>query len=489
MDGIIFGTEAIAPSTRPPLNPMEISWIRLRKSDRLSHPSSNVIPRLATMNTSELNKYKVDHLFLLIGENPLPNYVAARLLLNKGGTPYLVYSKGTKDPAERLQTILSNEPIGLKTAQLVPLNDYESDAYHIKEAIRPKLEAIKVGKIGLNYTGGTKAMAVHAYRAVFSKERPDTVFSYLDPRKLEMCIDREDGDRIRLKVKPECLEVKLAKVFQIHGWMWQEKSEPIYQPELPDAARAFAEFHTNEQLIKLWRTWCNQVLRESARKPKDKNKWLSESKLLELPDLRLEITRDNKTVELQKYQAINQALAQLGVAAKKLSLQTVKDQGLKSLESTCKWLDGEWLEHYVLQQVQNIPKELSIDDSATSFWIRNPIYPKNTKFQFDVAFMRGYQLFAISCTTIERKFDCKSKLFEAYIRARQLGGDEARVALVCCTSEKDVNALETEIVNVLNPSPEGGKIDYKLAVFGRDDLLDLSDKIAEWICNNERDAR
>lgn len=32
------------------------------------------------MTTSEFDNYKVDHLFLLIGENPLPNYVAARTL-------------------------------------------------------------------------------------------------------------------------------------------------------------------------------------------------------------------------------------------------------------------------------------------------------------------------------------------------------------------------------------------------------------------------
>ena len=182
-------------------------------------------------------------------------------------------------------------------------------------------------------------------------------------------------------------------------------------------------------------------------------------------------------------------LIHLGVVGEDLSLQAIKEKGLKSLESACKWLDGEWLEHYVLQQVQEIPEDLSIHDSATSFWIRNPIDPKNTKFQFDVAFMRGYQLFAISCTTIARKSDCKSKLFEAYIRARQLGGDEARVALVCCASEKDVNALETEIVNVFNPTPESGKRNHKIAVFGRDDLMNLASKIAEWIQQNDKDAR
>lgn len=433
------------------------------------------------MSTSEFDKYKVDHLFLLIGENPLPNYVAARLLLNSGGTPYLVYTTGTEKPAKRLQTILSSEPIGLKTAQLVPLNDGEADAYQIQKAIRSKLETIKDGKIGLNYTGGTKAMAVHAYRAVFSKERPQTVFSYLDPRRLEMCIDRENGDRIRIKVKPEVIPVELAKVFQIHGWTWQDKSDPIDKPELPEAAKAFAEFHNNGDLVQLWRDWCNEVLRKAARDEKDKNKWKKETKLTEISTLSLE--------KLKSKENIMSTLSHLGVVGENLSLHAIKEKGIKSLESACKWLDGEWLEHYVLQQVQEIPEDLSIYDSATSFWIRNPIDPKNTKFQFDVAFMRGYQLFAISCTTIARKSDCKSKLFEAYIRARQLGGDEARVALVCCASEKDVNALETEIVNVFNPAPESGQRNHKIAVFGRDDLMDLASRIAEWIKQNDKDAR
>ncbi|MEG4576352.1 DUF1887 family CARF protein [Microcoleus sp. N3A4] len=411
----------------------------------------------------------------------MPNYVAARLLLNPGGTPYLVYTTGTEKPAKRLQTILSSEPIGLKTAQLVPLNDGEADAYQIQKAIRSKLETIKDGKIGLNYTGGTKAMAVHAYRAVFSKERPQTVFSYLDPRRLEMCIDRENGDRIRIKVKPEVIPVELAKVFQIHGWTWQEKSDPIDKPELPEAAKAFAEFHKNGDLVQLWRDWCNEVLRKAARDEKDKNKWKKETKLTEISTLSLE--------KLKSKENIMSTLSHLGVVGEDLSLHAIKEKGIKSLESACKWLDGEWLEHYVLQQVQEIPEELFIYDSATSFWIRNPIDPKNTKFQFDVAFMRGYQLFAISCTTIARKSDCKSKLFEAYIRARQLGGDEARVALVCCASEKDVNALETEIVNVFNPAPESGQRNHKIAVFGRDDLMDLASRIAEWIKQNDKDAR
>ncbi|MEG4350038.1 DUF1887 family CARF protein [Microcoleus sp. LAD1_D3] len=190
------------------------------------------------MSTSELDKHKVNHLFLLIGENPLPNYVAARLLLNKGGTAYLVYTTGTEKLATRLQTILNTEPIGLK-AKHVPLNDGEADAYQIHKAICSELETLQDGKIGLNYTGGTKAMAVHAYRAVLSKEHPETVFSYLDPRKLEMCIDREDRDRIRIKVKPDMLQVELVELFQIHRL--ELKANPTQEAQLPELAAALAK--------------------------------------------------------------------------------------------------------------------------------------------------------------------------------------------------------------------------------------------------------
>jgi len=43
---------------------------------------------------------------LLIGENPLPNYVAAKLLLNDGGTAYLEHTADTVEQAKRLKNIL-----------------------------------------------------------------------------------------------------------------------------------------------------------------------------------------------------------------------------------------------------------------------------------------------------------------------------------------------------------------------------------------------
>ncbi|MFN5387946.1 MAG: DUF1887 domain-containing protein, partial [Pseudanabaena sp.] len=139
------------------------------------------------MTNTELDKYKVDHLFLLIGENPLPNYVAAHLLLNKGGTLYLVHTVGTSEQARRLAEILKNDLSGCRPPELVSLDDYESDGFQIRDRIERKAKPLE-GRLGLNYTGGTKAMAVHAYQALLSINRANTVFSYLDPRRLEMCI-------------------------------------------------------------------------------------------------------------------------------------------------------------------------------------------------------------------------------------------------------------------------------------------------------------
>jgi hypothetical protein len=43
----------------------------------------------------DFEPYRTDHLFLIVGANPLPNFVAALLLSKKGGTIHLLHSKGT----------------------------------------------------------------------------------------------------------------------------------------------------------------------------------------------------------------------------------------------------------------------------------------------------------------------------------------------------------------------------------------------------------
>jgi hypothetical protein len=91
--------------------------------------------------------------------------------------------------------------------------------------------------------------------------------------------------------------------------------------------------------------------------------------------------------------------------------------------------------------------------------------------QLDVAAIRGYQLFALSCTTSDKAERSKEHLLEAYVRARQMGGDEARVGLVCCYC--DPAALQQEI-------EETWFTEGRVRVFGQRDLVNLPTLLQNW---------
>jgi hypothetical protein len=135
----------------------------------------------------------------------------------------------------------------------------------------------------------------------------------------------------------------------------------------------------------------------------------------------------------------------------------------------CQWLDGMWLEQYVLAQIHQVADEADIHDAVMN--LKTDKRRSDFDFEFDVAAMRGYQFFGISCTTSANKGLVKSKLFEAYIRARQLGGDEARVGLVC--GYEDARRFESEVV-------QEWLAHDKIKIFGPHELPTLSDHLVEW---------
>ncbi len=418
---------------------------------------------------SNLDEYKVEHLLLLVGENPLPNYVAALTLLKDGGTVYLVFTAHTKPQKSCLiQQLQKQKKLEIGNIDLIDLDKYESDSYQIRQIIQKRIKSIKSGKIGLNYTGGTKAMAVHDYRAV-QEIQPDAIFSYLDSRTLEMCIeDRSSNDPpIREKVS---LEISFTKLFGLHNLKWKDDLPPSADPTLPDAAMEFADFYQNEDLAKAWRDWCQNKLRCQMKYSDYGNYvWKKEDQLKAEPTIEIKSLPDNIKNILRQH---------LDASTDVLDISVTQKKGFNDLTHVCAWLDGVWLEDYVLEQVKQVASEYSINDRGMSFRIQDPENTRREKFEFDVAFMLGYQLFAISCTTTNNKSLCKQKLIEAHLRARQLGGDEARVALVCYyhTPGHIKAELRTTIA------------DRKIEVFGREDLPKLASKIGKWINKNNQEA-
>jgi len=451
------------------------------------------------MSTSEFDDYKVDHLFLLVGENPLPNYVAAKTLLAEGGKPYLVFSEHTQKPAERLK-----DALGLSDKEMVPLDNNESNAGEIKKRIREKIKEIQVNpdnaekkQFGLNYTGGTKAMAVHAYQALLQprldepqyKFNPEPIFSYLDSRNLKMMIDQPTNP-VPLDIPKEKLDFSLDKLFKLHGFNLSKP--PKTEVTFPELLEAIIKHKSK------WQTWCSKILRLEARTKIDlgeiKNANNQIEKIVELGDWKNATDLRKLALPIQELpEEITNILKQHELLDDNgcLSIQKIEQARIipkptKTKEypkEICKWLEGVWLEDYVLHKLTDIQQqeqkeideqvkqeeERLIDEVGMSF-----NFPENTDighFEFDVAFLRGYQLFALSCTTDTDAGLCKLKLFEAYRRARQMGGDEARVALVCCYDkpEKIKQGFMSQIK------------DDKVNVFGSGDLTDLSEKLKTWI--------
>jgi hypothetical protein len=94
-----------------------------------------------------------------------------------------------------------------------------------------------------------------------------------------------------------------------------------------------------------------------------------------------------------------------------------------------KWddfLTGGWLERWTARCISACLDTMTPRVDVSVSCVRED----GREFEIDVAVVRGHRLHVISCTTAAKVAMCKGKLFEVAIRARQMGGDLTRSALV-----------------------------------------------------------
>jgi hypothetical protein len=392
----------------------------------------------------DLSKYQVKHLLLLMGKNPLPNAVAGRLLIEDGGSVTLLYTKGVAQTIGRLGKFLA----GVKFN--TPVSVEEANAYSIYQGVFQALAGSKGERVGFHYTGGTKAMSVHTYAAVRKwcqdNHQPQPIFSYIDARTLQLVIDPDDPLSQSPQTTPvgDAIVVSLSDLIALHGWSFNKRKPPPRAIALlPKTAAAVAKLHSNDEDIAAWKQYSNQNSKEWSFPQGD-----------ELSGVRAAMCEE------------------FDCSADRIEVAKTLDK--HNLENN--WLTGGfWLEHHVLQCLTELNEEnksLRLQDccQAVKIAVNN-----DQDFDLDVVALRGYQLFAFSCG---RRFkpddrrDLKLKLFEAYVRARQLGGDEARAALV--SSYPDPQSLEDEMEHDINAKGH-------IKVFGRRHLSDLKGAIERWI--------
>ena len=425
-----------------------------------------------------LREYRTKNLLLLMGTNPLPNYVAAKLLCCEHTRLHLVITPETgREYCASPEPI--RQPIHKRLIKLLGGNPNDELQYIHVHSIDPNAIFQKVharvletdGSWGLHYTGGKKVMAIHADRAMeaaiekkrtTNKSEPAGVYSYLDAATRQLIIDPRDMQPSASLPFILSEPVTLWQLLELHGQP-QRKVEEIKTFAEGDRKTLAASLHRTPfkpkaatALTIAWLTHLSEMkqwvadnldfdssrfLRELYKSPIDNRNDLSAF----LRDaLRfttcIDPTEQDSKNKTKRWVKKNKLARTVDV---KLPDFVGADLGGKSIGELAEtwgekqghivnWLHGIWLEHYVLAQLEKIKAACCINDYLlgleSNIWqVDNP---KADVFESDVLVMQGHRLHYISVTRDDTKKLCKSKLFEAHVRAQQLGGEHAKAALV-----------------------------------------------------------
>ena len=394
---------------------------------------------------TELSAFQADALFLLAGQNPLSNYVAARLLLKPGGALYLIHADGPEGAARAAHDLARHLAPFFPKRQFIPVDPAEP--VNIRRQVETALaQRNPLGVIGLNYAGGTRIMAVHAYQVVEAYcGRSNAVFSHLDPDRLELIVEPRPGKPpFRRKVAQD-LSLTLQEALALHGA--ELRSERQDESRLPDLARALAQMHRSLPGIVSWRKYSRAEM---------VSVW--DGRLWEYAEeeLRAGLLPSDLMAQLEAALTVNrEEPVDLDAAAKRA--------GLKDARALIDWLAEGWLKDWALSGV----KALHYSERT-----RDLVCAGAEEVRVDVAFMHGCQLFALYCNAATSLEKVRLDLLEAYSRTRQIGGDEARVGVVSFLNEPE--RLEQEIAHAWT-------LAGRVRVFGCRALPDLQLHLKAWI--------
>lgn len=328
----------------------------------------------------------VEKLALLVGSNPLPNYIAAAMLAPSEVT--LIHSPETAKPCRYLAEAL--QALGMKLSE--KCIDDATEAARIRDLCQPL-----VTDHHLHYSGGTKPMAAHA-RMLWGND--DGRASYLDERGARLRFD----DGFDECIAQHDLGLSLARLVALHG------GDPVPQPIVEGA-------------------------------PADQNIELIAQDLLQ--------ARSKQDLSRRKEMLLQQG---------------IPTNANKDAWSKC--INHGWLEWWVGTKINEL-----VGPQAEAQWgvkvVRGE--PKRGEFELDVVLLRGPRLYVVECTTTFTKAKAKEKLFEAAARARHMGGDLARVALVCLVPTLDDRKQPT-MDQLRDDIEEVWDSHYRPVAFGFDDV-------------------
>lgn len=382
------------------------------------------------------SNYNFEYLVLLVGTNPLPNFVAADYFLrhNKNlKTIILIYSeetnhqRGTFNYAENIKKLINNrhknrqlEFCFIKLTDIGMAKDIRYDIINNNNLKKVPNEI----SLNFNYTGGTKAMAIHGYQVIkkMAEGKNWTVnFSYLDARRF--CLIDDQQGVITSDLRSE-IKLDINELIELHNFT---RNNQARQDIFNNAIEVFKDLIEKGKIDKYFESYERELFKNQKG---------------ELIRRKNEIKDD-----LRKYKANDPLLSVIKKMPEEFILfdsegKFIEPKSDDKLAKAVRFIDGEWLEWYIYKLLKEKYKNhrFTID---IDWQIKKPGWNKD--FQIDIILVNGYQPIGISCTTSNKISECKNKGFEILHRIRQIGGEEARAVLVTFLPNEKMKDLEEEL--------------------------------------------
>ncbi|RJQ83732.1 MAG: hypothetical protein C4519_06280 [Desulfobacteraceae bacterium] len=375
-----------------------------------------------------------NNLILLIGRNPVPNFVAACILQPQ--TVYAIFTDDTEDVKDRLKKALASSSVswdrGAPKFEDVPL----IKATDVDEVCRA-VKSIPGGS-ALHYTGGMKTMAAHVYH--FWREAGGGVLgqaSYLDESSTNLCFD----DGVEENVDGAVL-ISVKGLAELHG-LREFRAQSV-----PGENSLDGNPSANDAAL---------IVAEALKDPEGISK---------LNNLEVYFKVNFTHEEGDPIHAIFSKLS----CSVPFSPAKAKNGGNHS-----EWINfikyHKWLEVFTAHCVAEAGRQIESEgfEPGETLWNVTGETLAGRDFEIDVAHCRGHKIHVLSCTAAKPSNGlgkAKNKLFEVSLRARQLGGDFARSAVVCFlgpvkdkktgSGQNQVRELQGDVEAAYGPIDEKG---------------------------------
>lgn len=423
-------------------------------------------------------EFNFTDLILLVGTNPLPNLVVAKFFIEKNWKLkkiWFVYSNNTSTYKEEIKKSIQEYEKTLSDRKKVSFEDEDielSDVRNskkIKREIKDKIvdKVDKNSKIHLNYTGGTKAMVIHSYRTLENAFKENISFSYLDSEKFRIFDDEDDYISNDLR---ESIKITFDEMIKLHNYEKSKKED--VKSVINNSIPVIEEIFSNEDKFK-------EFFFSENNSGYDRKMFENKTKKGELAEKRseLEVSLFEKFIPNAIFKKLlNSFPEEYKLFDQNWKLKEKIDN--KKIEFLIGFLDGKMLEYYVYKTLEE--KNVLDLSKKNEFLLSSQVYKEkkgNQDIEIDLTFIKGYQLYAISCTTSPDKSVAKSKGFEVIHRSKQLGGEEAKSILITTLDDDKKETLQKS----LNTSTGTQKENFLVLGFEDLEKETLKKKVSKFI--------